>query len=108
MHCVTYGTRCFSVGCNMFQRKAAIGTAGVEKHNSSFDSSVCMPVTHRNKRSVWTVPTGEGLGDHTSIYRKNKNQFQREQSGGVCFCDSAGTKSQCGRMRGRNACLRGA
>ena len=28
------------------------------------------------------------------IYRKNKNRFQREQSGGVCCCDSAGTKSQ--------------
>jgi hypothetical protein len=28
------------------------------------------------------------------IYRKNKNRFQRERSGGVCCCDSAGTKSQ--------------
>lgn len=49
-------------------RKAAIGTPGIEKHNPSFDASVCMPVTARNKRSVWTVPTGEGLGDHTSTF----------------------------------------
>jgi DNA modification methylase len=25
------------------------------KHNASFDASVCLPVTERNKRSVWTV-----------------------------------------------------
>lgn len=36
-------------------RKAEAGEVGVVKHNSSFDSSVCLPVSERNKRSVWTV-----------------------------------------------------
>src|SRR5271154_6635739 len=27
------------------------------KHNESFDSQVCLPVTERNKRTVWTVLT---------------------------------------------------
>jgi DNA modification methylase len=49
-------------------RKASIGTVGIEKHNPSFDAAVCLPVNARNKRSVWTVPTGEGLGDHTSTF----------------------------------------
>lgn len=49
-------------------RKGMLGTPGIEKSNPSFESSVCLPVEARNKRSVWTVPTGEGLGDHTSTF----------------------------------------
>ena len=38
-------------------RKAAAGVGGFVKHNASFDASVCLPVSERNKRTVWTVPT---------------------------------------------------
>jgi DNA modification methylase len=38
-------------------RKTKQGIAGVVKNNSSFDQSVCLPVTERNKRTVWTVTT---------------------------------------------------
>jgi DNA modification methylase len=37
-------------------RKAKLGEEGT-KHNASFDASVCLPVSERNKRSVWTVAT---------------------------------------------------
>ena len=36
-------------------RKARFG--GNEKQNASYDQAVCLPVTERNKRSVWTVNT---------------------------------------------------
>ena len=36
-------------------RKAAMGERGTVKHNPSFDSSACLPVTKRNRRSVWNV-----------------------------------------------------
>jgi len=49
-------------------RKAKNGAVGVEKHNASFDASVCMPVVERNKRSVWTIGTGEGLEMHTATF----------------------------------------
>jgi len=38
-------------------RKTAKGRAGIEKNNASWDQSCCMPVTQKNKRSVWTVTT---------------------------------------------------
>jgi|SRR6266478_2400516 len=49
-------------------RKGKLGVQGVERSNESWESAVCMPVEYRNKRSVWTVPTGEGMGDHTSTF----------------------------------------
>ena len=27
------------------------------KQNQSYENAICLPVTHRNKRSVWTVTT---------------------------------------------------
>jgi DNA modification methylase len=36
--------------------KMAAPGSGI-KHNSSFDAAVCLPVSERNKRSVWTVAT---------------------------------------------------
>jgi DNA modification methylase len=49
-------------------RKGKLGVQGIERANESWESAVCMPVEARNKRTVWTVPTGEGLGDHTSTF----------------------------------------
>lgn len=48
-------------------RKLACAGSG-NRSNESFSNAVCMQVEMRNKRSVWTVPTGEGLGDHTSTF----------------------------------------
>jgi DNA modification methylase len=48
-------------------RKLAAAGSGV-RSNESFSNAVCMKVEMRNKRSVWTVPTGEGVGDHTSTF----------------------------------------
>jgi DNA modification methylase len=49
-------------------RKAAAGTPGIEKSNPSFETAVCLPVTERNKRTVWTVVPAQGEGDHTATY----------------------------------------
>lgn len=48
-------------------RKLAAAGSGV-RSNESFSNSVCLQVEKRNKRTVWTVPTGEGLGEHTSTF----------------------------------------
>ena len=48
-------------------RKLAPAGSGI-RSNESFSSAVCLKVEMRNKRSVWTVSTGVGLGDHTSTY----------------------------------------
>lgn len=37
-------------------RKLAASNSGI-KNNDSFQAAVCLPVTHRNKRTVWTVAT---------------------------------------------------
>jgi len=37
------------------RKAAAIGSGN--KNNPSFTSAVCLPVTHRNKRSVWEIAT---------------------------------------------------
>lgn len=48
-------------------RKLATAGSGI-KSNESFSNAVCCLVEKRNKRSVWEVPTGEGMGDHTSTF----------------------------------------
>jgi len=37
-------------------QKTQQGETGAIKNNPSWDQSVCLPVTKRNKRSVWTIP----------------------------------------------------
>jgi site-specific DNA-methyltransferase (cytosine-N4-specific) len=48
-------------------RKLAPAGSG-NRSNESFSNAVCLQVEMRNKRSVWTVPTGEGMGGHTSTF----------------------------------------
>lgn len=38
-------------------RKTKQGEIGIVKNNASWDTSCCLPVERRNKRSVWTVTT---------------------------------------------------
>lgn len=38
------------------------------KNNSSFADAVCLPVSERNKRSVWTVPTHSFSGAHFATF----------------------------------------
>jgi DNA modification methylase len=40
------------------------------KYNSSFAESVVLPVLHRNKRSVWTIPTESFKGAHFATFPK--------------------------------------
>jgi DNA modification methylase len=44
-------------GANARPRKAVPNGAGMVKNNESFDAAMAIMPTHRNKRSVWTVPT---------------------------------------------------
>ncbi len=41
---------------------------GLVKANASFDAALAMPVTHRNKRSVWQVATQPFSGAHFAAY----------------------------------------
>lgn len=47
--------------------KAKAATEGV-KNNESFNASVCLPVSERNKRSVWTVTTQPYKGAHFATF----------------------------------------
>ena len=48
--------------------KARQGKQGREKQNESFAAAVCMPVTERNSRSVWTVATQGYPGAHFATF----------------------------------------
>jgi DNA modification methylase len=48
-------------------RKLAEAGSGI-KQNSSFEAAVCLKVEKRNKRSVWTVPTGSYSGAHFATF----------------------------------------
>lgn len=41
---------------------------GMVKQNSSFENACCLPVTDRNKRSVWTIPTKSFKGAHFATF----------------------------------------
>jgi DNA modification methylase len=45
-----------------------IGQHGVVKNNASFDAAVCLPVSDRNKRDVWTVASAPFSGAHFATY----------------------------------------
>lgn len=48
-------------------RKVSDGT-DANKNNASFNAAVLMPVTERNRRSVWTVPTQSYSGAHFATF----------------------------------------
>lgn len=49
-------------------RKASMGTPGVVKSNASFESTVVLQVSQRNKRSVWTVPSASFSEAHFATF----------------------------------------
>lgn len=76
--------------------KAALSTIGVEKHNGSYDASVCMPTANRNLRSVWTIATEPFSGAHFACFPRAL----------VELCVLAGTSArgccpQCGKQWAR-------
>ncbi len=56
-----------SIGCDRNYNKTH-EIDGMIKQNTSYENAVCLPVTHRNKRSVWTVSTKPFSGAHFATF----------------------------------------
>ena len=75
--------------------KAAANAEG-SRQNESFSSAICLPVSKRNKRSVWTVPTASFSDAHFATFPPDliRPCILAGTSGGGCC-------SKCGAPRKR-------